>query len=170
MKSIKFLLIASLAFFVISTAAIARDFGWTRDFNIQAQADPSEFKARLAERFNLRDVQVIALLSIFDSPADAYIMLRLGEMQGMLKVLSREQGIAAIKKYRHNKDKGWTVLAKSLGVKSGSDTFHALKNGHDLYGDGHHDRIPYNSYNSNNVNYVDNHINKDKKWENGLKN
>lgn len=170
MKSLKILLIVSLALLVVSTTAIASDFGWTRDFNVQAQADSSEFRAKLAARFNLRDIQVIALLSVFDSPADAYIMLRLGEMQGMLKSLSREQGIAAIKKYRHNKDKGWITLAKSLGVKPRSEAFHALKNGHDLYGDGNHDQVLYSSYNSNNGNYVDNHINKNKKWQEGLNN
>jgi len=170
MKPLKFILVASLALFVLSSAATASDFGWTRDFNIQAQAEPAEFRAKIAARFNLRDIQVIALLSVFDSPADAYIMLRLGEMQGMLKSLSREQGIAAIKKYRHNKDKGWTTLARSLGVKPGSEAFHALKSGHDLYGDGNHGKALYSAYKSNNVNYVDNRINKDNKWETGLKN
>jgi len=170
MKSLKFLLITLLALSLISSTAVANDFAWTRDFNIQAQADLPKFRARLAERFNLRDIQVIALLSIFDSPADAYIMLRFGEMQGILKSLSREQGIAAIKKYRHNKDKGWTVLAKSLGVKPGSDTFHALKSGHDLYCDTNKNEVFYNAYNSSNVNYVDNHSNKDRKWQGGLRN
>jgi hypothetical protein len=170
MKSFKFLLIACLGFFVVSSAAIASDFGWTRDFNIQAQADPSEFRARLATRFNLRDIQVIAMLSIFDSPADAYIMLRLGEIQGMLKGLSREQSVAAIKKYRHNKDKGWGALAKSLGVKPGSEEFHALKKGHDLHGGSNNAQVLYSAYDHSNVNYVDNHHDKNQKQKKSLKN
>ena len=169
MESLKFLFITSLAIFLISSTAIANDFDWTRDFNIQAKAYPLKFRTRLAERFNLRDIQVIALLSIFDSPADAYIMLRFGEMRGILKSLSREQGIAAIKKYRHNKDKGWAVLAKSLGVKPGSETFHALKNGHDLYCEDNNNKVFYNAYNSRDVNYVDNHTVKGI-WKDAFKN
>jgi len=40
MKLFKILLIASMALMIVSSAAIASDFGWTRDFNIQAKADP----------------------------------------------------------------------------------------------------------------------------------
>jgi len=98
MKSLKFLLVTSLTLFLLSSTAKANDFDWTRDFNIQAQATPSEFRARFAGHFNLSDIQVIALLSIFDSLADTFIMLRFGEMQRMLNSLSREQGLAAIKK------------------------------------------------------------------------
>ena len=96
MKLFKILLIASIALLIVSSAAIARDFGWTRDFNIQAKADPPGFRARLATRFDLSDFQVIALRNIFASPADAYIMLRFGEMQGDLKKVSKEQGIEAV--------------------------------------------------------------------------
>jgi hypothetical protein len=134
MKLFKIMLIILAALFVLSTAAIANDFDWTRDFNIQAKNDPLEFRSYFAERFNLSDMQVIALLNIFDTPADAYIMLRFGEMQGMLKKISKEQGIEAIKKYRHNKSKGWDEVAKILGVNSGSKEFQSLKHGHDLPG------------------------------------
>ena len=99
MKLFKIPLISLIVFFTVSAAAIASDFGWTRDFNIQAQADPSGVRARLATRFNLGDVQVKAILSNFDSPADAYIVLRLGEMSG------RQTGYV-VEKYRNNKGKG----------------------------------------------------------------
>jgi len=157
MKLFKIFLISSMALLVFSTAVIANDFSWTRDFNIQAKADPIGFRTRFATRFNLSDLQVIALLSIFDSPADAYIMLRLGEIQGMLNRLSKEQGIAAIKKYRNNKGKGWEVLAKSLGIKPGSNEFHALKRGHDLDGDDNSGQVLYSAvYDNGNANYEDN--------------
>ena len=60
----------------------AADFDWMPNFNIQAQADPSGFHARLATRFNIGDAQVNAVLSNFPKPADAYVALRLGEMSG----------------------------------------------------------------------------------------
>ena len=151
MKLFKILLISSMAILVVSSAAIASDFGWTRNFNIQAKADPPGFRTRLAARIDLSDVQVIALRYIFDSPADAYIMLRLGEMQGMLKRLSREQGIEAIKKYRSNKGKGWDALAESLGVEPGSKEYHALKRNHDLHGGNNRDQVAYSDYDRGNV-------------------
>ena len=105
----------------------AADFDWMPNFNVQAQADPSGFHARLATRFNIGDAQVNAVLSNFPKPADAYVALRLGEMSG--KPIDDVTG-----QYKANKGKGWGALAKSLGIKPGSKEFHALKRGDDLYG------------------------------------
>ena len=69
MKIYKIPLIILIALLVFSSAAIANDFGWTRDFNIQAHADPSGVRARLATRFNIGDFQVKAILNNLDSPA-----------------------------------------------------------------------------------------------------
>jgi hypothetical protein len=149
MKLGKILLIFSMALLAVSSAAIASDFGWTRDFNIQAQADPSGFRARLATRFNLGDVQVKAVLSNFESPADAYLMLRLGEMSG-------RPTDYVVEKYRNNKGTGWGALAKSLGIKPGSEEFHALKRGHDLNGGNKRDQVLYSAYDRGHDNSVDN--------------
>jgi hypothetical protein len=154
MKLFRILSIAIIALLVCSAAAMASDFGWTRDFNKQAKADWPGFRAKMATRFDLRDMQVIALRNIFASPADAYIMLRFGEMKGVLKKLSKEEGIEAVKKYRANKQKGWLVLAGILGVETESDEFLALRSGHDLYDDNNHDQqVAYNNgYGRNKVN------------------
>jgi hypothetical protein len=154
MKLLKILFFSSLVFLVFSSAAIASDFGWVRNFNIQAKADPLEFREKLATRFNLSELQVIALRNIFDSPADAYIMLRLGEMLGVLKTLSREEGVAAIKKYRSNKGKGWDELAVSLGVEPGSEEYLELKRNHDLHGAENHDQLAYSGYDRGNDSYI----------------
>jgi hypothetical protein len=154
MKLITILLIASMALLVVSSAAIANDFGWIRNFNIQAKADPPEFRARLAARFNLSDMQVIALRSIFASPADAYIMLRIGEMQGGLRTLSQEQGIEAVEKYRSNRGKGWGALAEILGVEPESKEFLALKHDHDLHGGNNRDQVAYSGYDLGNASFV----------------
>ena len=148
MRLFKILFISSMALLFLSSAAIASDFGWTRDFNIQAQADPSGFRARLATRFKLGDVQVGAVLSNFDSPADAYMMLRLGEMSGRSTDYVIEQ-------YRTNKNKGWGALAQSLGIKPGSEEFHALKRGHDLQGSNNRGQVLYSSYDHGHANSVD---------------
>ena len=138
MKIFKIFLIFLIAIFVVSSAAMASDFGWTEDFNIQAQSDPSGFRARLATRFKIGDGQSDAGRIKVDEPADAYLMLRLGEMAG-------KQVDYVFEKYMHSKGKGWGELAKSLGIKPGSEEFHALKNGHDLNGGNSHIEVLYSS-------------------------
>jgi hypothetical protein len=162
MKLIKFLFIFIMIQFIVISAVTAKDFGWTEDFNIQAQADPSGFKARLAARFNLGDVQVRAVLSNFQKPSDAYIMLRLGEM-------SDRSTEYVLEKYRSNKTKGWGALAKSLGIKPGSEEFHALKIGHDLNDGGSRVEVLYSTYESSDNNYKDNGHGKGR-WKNKVKN
>ena len=154
MKLFRILSIAIIVLLVVSAAAMPSDLAWTRNFNKQAKADWPGFKAKMATRFDLRDMQVIALRNIFASPADAYIMLRFGEMKGVLKKLSKEEGIAAVKKYRENKGKGWEVLAGILGVETESEEFLALRSGHDLYDDNNRgQQVAYNNgYGRNKVN------------------
>ncbi|PKN19335.1 MAG: hypothetical protein CVU71_07445 [Deltaproteobacteria bacterium HGW-Deltaproteobacteria-6] len=112
---------------LIPSTLWAADFGWMPDFNIQAQADPSGFRARIATRFNIGDAQITTVLSNFPKPADAYVALRLGEMSGKPIDYVTTQ-------YKGNRGRGWGALAKSLGIKPGSKEFHALKRGDDLYG------------------------------------
>jgi hypothetical protein len=114
----------------VSSAVMAGDFDWIRDLTLQAQADPSGFRARLGARFRIGDAEVNAVLSNVEYPGDAYMVLRLGEMS------SRPTNYV-IDQYRSGKRNGWGALAKSLGIKPGSGEFHALKNGHDLYDDRH---------------------------------
>ena len=130
MKLQKILFMISVVFLLFSSAAVvaASDFDWINDFNIRAEADPSGFRARLATRFNIGDTQITAVLSNVDRPADAYIVLRLGEM-------SAKPTDYVIEKYKSGKSKGWGALAQSLGIKPGSKEFHALKRGSDLYDD-----------------------------------
>ena len=126
MRTFKIVFGVTLILLLFSSIAIAKDFGWVDDFNIQAQADPSGFRARLATRFQIGDAQISAVLSNVSSPADAYIVFRLGEMSGY--PTDRVMG-----EYKSGKGKGWGVIAKSLGIKPGSKEFHALKRGQDLY-------------------------------------
>lgn len=128
MKPQKMLFMVSAVFLIVSSAAVvaAGDFDWTKDFNIRAEADPSGFRARLAARFNIGDTQITALLSNVERPADAYMVLRLGEM-------SAKPTDYVIEKYKSGKGKGWGALAQSLGIKPGSKEFHALKRGSDFY-------------------------------------
>ena len=111
-----------------SSIATAGDFDWIKDLNIQAEADPSEFRARLEARFKIGNVEINTVLSNVEKPADAYMVLRLGEM-------SKQPMDYIIGQYSSGKGKGWGALAKSLGIKPGSREFHALKDGHELHDD-----------------------------------
>jgi hypothetical protein len=126
MKLLKMLFVVSMALLLVSSAAVAGDFDWVRDFNIKAEADPSGFRARLATRFKIGDTQIKIVLNNVEKPADAYMLLRLGEM-------SKQPTEYVIEKYKSGKGKGWGALTKSLGIKPGSKEFHALKRSHDLY-------------------------------------
>lgn len=120
-------LVMMLCFTLLATVAAAGDFDWTRDFNLRAEADRDGFRARLSARFNIGPAQVKVVLGNVDSPADAYMVLRLGEM-------SSKPVDYVMKRYRAEKNRGWGALAKSLGIKPGSREFHALKQGSDMYG------------------------------------
>jgi hypothetical protein len=130
MKPLKALFPFLMMLLSVSSVATASDFDWIKDLNIQAQADPSGFRARLGARFKIGDVEISTVLSNVEKPADAYMVLRLGEM-------SRQPTDYVINQYRSSKGRGWGAVAKNLGIKPGSDEFRALKNGHDLYDDKH---------------------------------
>jgi hypothetical protein len=127
MKGHRIVFMGLIAILFISTAALAGDFDWLKDLNIKAEADPSGFRAQLAARFKIGNAEINTVISNVEKPADAYMVLRLGEM-------SHQPTDHVITQYRSGKGRGWGVLAKSLGIKPGSREFHALKRGHDLNG------------------------------------
>ena len=128
MNSPKVVLMSVIALLLVSSVVFGGDYGWMRDFNIKAEADPSGLRARLEGRFQVGGITIEAVLDSVDKPADAYMLLRMGEMS--------DQPIDyVIDKYKAKKGKGWGSLAKSLGIKPGSKDFQALKKGQDLYDD-----------------------------------
>jgi len=126
MKKFGLLSLAFILTFSFSTIASAGDFDWMNQLNITAKADPTGFKARLETRFNIGAARVSAVIGNLPNPADAYMVMRLGEMANMPPEKVAE-------KYKSGK-KGWGAFAKSIGIKPGSREFHALKRGHDLDG------------------------------------
>lgn len=100
----------------------AGDFDWLENLSIEAKADSSGFKTRLATRFDLGDVKVKAVLSNVDNKADAYMLMRLGEMSG-------KDTDHVIRQYKKDKKRGWGTIAQNLGIKPGSAEFQKLKQG-----------------------------------------
>lgn len=121
----KLLLLTFIIFISITVKVNAGDFDWLENLSIEAKADGSGFRTRLATRFKIGDVKVQAVLSDMGNGADAYMVMRLGEMSG-------HNIDYVVERYKKNKGKGWGVMAKSLGIKPGSRAFKALKRGHDL--------------------------------------
>lgn len=117
-----------IIFMTTVLSAFAGDFDWLKELNIRAKSDSSGFKATLQSRFRIGNAEINTVFSNVDRPADAYMVLRLGE-------LSHQPVDYVVKQYRTSKHKGWGVLAKNLGIKPGSREFHALKAGHDLRGE-----------------------------------
>jgi hypothetical protein len=128
MKKLSILLLIFAELLIVSSVAFSGDFDWIRDFNFRAESDPSGFRARLEARFHVGDMEINTVLGNVHEPADAYILLRLGEM-------SNQPIDHVIEKYKIVKGSGWGVIAKSLGIKPGSKDFHALKQSQDLYDD-----------------------------------
>lgn len=126
MKQQKISLMILMSLLLFSSIALAGDFDWMKDFNVQARVDPNGFQARLETRFKVGDADINLVLGSVDEPADAYMVCRLGEM-------SQRPIAQVIEQFKENRGKGWGVLAKSLGIKPGSKDFQALKQGQDLY-------------------------------------
>jgi hypothetical protein len=96
--------------------------GFLGEINVSAQKDLGGFRTDLSVTFGVSSGQVNGLFEIFDSPADVYITLRIGEVAHVK--IDR-----VVEEYRKNKGQGWGVIAKNLGIKPGSAEFHALKQG-----------------------------------------
>ena len=126
MKPQKILPMILISLLLFSSVVLAGDFDWMHDFNVQAKVDRNGFQARLETRFKISDADVNLVLDSIDEPADAYMLCRLGEM-------SHRPMAKVVEQFKANRNKGWGVLAKSLGIKPGSQDFQALKQGQDLF-------------------------------------
>ncbi len=93
-----------------------------RKVNEQAKEDINRFNAKLSSQFGVPVPKVEDILKHVPSPADAFMVLQLGEM-------SSKQPETVLQTYQASRDKGWGAIAKELGIKPGSGEFHALKSG-----------------------------------------
>ena len=125
MKRLGILMVLLFMQLSLGRPAGAADFDWLHNLSIQAEADSSGYRVRLATRFHIGDADVKAVIGTVDELSDAYMIFRLGE-------LSHRSVDDVVRVYRADRRKGWGVIAKRLGIKPGSKEFHALKSGHDL--------------------------------------
>ena len=92
------------------------------EIDLTARADLGAFKANLHLSFSVSDSEISGLFEVMSAPSDVYMCLRIGELadQPIDKVVAE---------HKKHKGQGWGVIAKNLGIKPGSDEFHALKAG-----------------------------------------
>jgi len=105
-----------------ATLAYADLASFLSELNAQAQEDLNNYTEKLGNQFGIPLLQVQDIINIVENPADAFMVLQLGQM-------TQKQPDAVLEQYERNKGKGWGVIAQELGIKPGSDEFHALKRG-----------------------------------------
>jgi hypothetical protein len=106
------------------------------EINVTARADLGSFRADLSATFGVSSREVDGLFRVLGSPADVYMSLRIGEV-------TKVPMYRVVAEYQANKNKGWGVIARNLGIKPGSAEFHALKQGRlAMHGQGGHSYDP----------------------------
>lgn len=106
----------------LAPAAHADLEDFLRNVNRQALSDIKDFNDRLSRQFGIPVPDVEAIVRSVPDPADAFMILKLGEMAHVAPAV-------VLQRYQRSKGKGWGNLAKELGIKPGSAEFHALKRG-----------------------------------------
>ncbi|MBI4809440.1 MAG: hypothetical protein HY799_10895 [Nitrosomonadales bacterium] len=117
-------LMLSLAASLLGIAPVAHaDLNsFLQSVNKQALSDIRNFNDMLSRQFGIPVPDVDAIVRRVPDPADAFMILQLGEMAHVAPAL-------VLQKYERSKGKGWGNLARELGIKPGSREFHALKRG-----------------------------------------
>jgi len=91
------------------------------NLNVEAGVHVDAFVSELSISYAIPKVQIEDLVYKMRMPfGDVFISVWLAS--SMKKPLS-----VVVKEYDVNKDKGWGVMAKNLGIRPGSDAFHSLK-------------------------------------------
>ncbi len=88
--------------------------------NVSAEADLKDFKGKLSVSFGVDQTRVESVLKITDKPGDAYMIFRIAEV-------ANKKPEELIPIYQKNKNRGWGVIARELGIKPGSKEFKELK-------------------------------------------
>jgi hypothetical protein len=90
------------------------------EINLKAKTDLPVFKKDLSVEFNIGEPKITKMLEAQMSPADVFMTLQVAD-------LTKKEPEVVAESFKKNKDKGWGVIAKEMGIKPGSAEFHALK-------------------------------------------
>jgi len=92
------------------------------EVEVRASKDMGTFRADLRLNFDVSNGTLDGLFEVMSKPSDVYMCLRIGEVAKL--PLDR-----VVDERQKHKGQGWGVIAKNLGIKPGSEEFHALKAG-----------------------------------------
>jgi len=117
-------MLAALVLLVFSMPALASGGldNFMANLNIQARSDLRDFSTRLSVQFGIPEVQVYGVINSVREPADAFMVLQLGQW-------TQYPPERVLRTYETQRHKGWGAMAKSMGIKPGSARFHDLKSG-----------------------------------------
>lgn len=91
------------------------------EINVSAEKDFGVFKLDMKTSYNVTEKKIDDLKVSFGMQAsDIFMTLELAKSSG-----KSVDDVAAV--FKKSKGKGWGEIAKELGIKPGSDAFHALK-------------------------------------------
>ena len=95
---------------------------YLNSLTVGATADMGQFQAGLGAHFDASGPEIDLVLRTVSRPGDAALCF-------WLKNQSRQPMEVVLREYQARKGQGWGALAQSLGIKPGSEAFHALKRG-----------------------------------------
>lgn len=90
------------------------------EIELRASKDMGSFRADLRLTFDVSNGTLDGLFEVMSKPSDVYMCLRISEVAG--QPVDR-----VVEEHQQHKGQGWGVIAKNLGIKPGSEEFHALK-------------------------------------------
>ena len=90
--------------------------------NAYAEKNMDSFITNLSTTYHVDRETIQGMLNKGMKPSDVYMSLRVAQVTGQ-PTQQVEKG------YLSNKAKGWGVIAKSMGIKPGSEDFQSLKSG-----------------------------------------
>jgi hypothetical protein len=92
------------------------------ELNKKAKSNIDGFKSDIKTRFGIAHDRIEKMLDIYKmEPADVFMAAKVGQLT------SKEPEIVC-QSFQKNREKGWGVIAKEMGIKPGSPEFHELKN------------------------------------------
>jgi len=90
------------------------------EIEISASKDMGSFRADLRLTFDVSNGTLDGLFEVMSKPSDVYMCLRVGEV-------AKQPIDRVVQEHQKHKGQGWGAIAKNLGIKPGSEEFHALK-------------------------------------------
>lgn len=88
--------------------------------NTDAKSDLSQIKTNFATTYNTTMSKIDDLMKKGMAIADVFMSFEIA-------ALTKKNVDDVVKSYETNKEKGWGAIAKEMGIKPGSEEFHALK-------------------------------------------